>query len=106
MLYQTICILLLILLIYLYWIIDHMKKSNIMNEALWVKSNSKEENFNQLRKGIKELKETLHKQTNIQNEKLYKLSNITQYLENKLNVIRKKMVEYENKLNQLEDGKE
>ena len=83
-----------------------MKKSNIMNEALWVKSNSKEENFNQLRKGIKELKETLHKQTNIQNEKLYKLSNITQYLENKLNVIRKKMVEYENKLNQLEDGKE
>jgi len=37
-----------------------------MNEATWVKSNSKEENFNQLWQGIKELKETLHKLTNIQ----------------------------------------
>jgi len=37
----------------------------------------------------------------IQNEKLDKLTNITQTLENKLNGIKKKMVEYENKLNQL-----
>jgi len=37
--------------------------------------------------------------TNIQNEKLDKLINITQNLENKLNGIQKNMVEYENKLN-------
>jgi len=42
----------------------------------------------------------------IQNEKLDKLTNITQNLENKLNWILKKMVEYENKLNQLEEEKE
>jgi len=39
----------------------------------------------------------------IQNEKLDKLTNITQNLENKLNGIQKKVVEYENKLNQLEE---
>jgi len=43
---------------------------------------------------------------NIQNEKLDKLTNITQNLTNKLNGIQKKMVEYENKLNQLEEEKE
>jgi len=48
------------------------------------------------------LKET----TLIQNEKLDKLTNITQNLENNLNGIQKKMVEYENKLNQLEEKKE
>ena len=42
----------------------------------------------------------------IQNEKLDKLTNITQNLENKLNGIQKKMVESENKLNQLEEKKE
>jgi len=42
----------------------------------------------------------------IQNEKLDKLTNITQNLENKLNGIQKKMVEYENKLNKLEEKKE
>jgi len=42
----------------------------------------------------------------VQNEKLDKLTNITQNLENKLNGIQKKMVEYENKLNQLEEKKE
>ena len=42
----------------------------------------------------------------IQNEKLDKLTNITQNLENKLNGIQKTMVEYENKLNQLEEKKE
>jgi len=42
----------------------------------------------------------------IQNEKLDKLTNITQNLENKLNGIQKKVVEYENKLNQLEEEKE
>jgi len=41
----------------------------------------------------------------IQNKKLDKLTNITQNLENKLNGIQKKMVEYENKLNQLEEKK-
>jgi len=40
--------------------------------------------------------------TNIQNEKLDKLTNITQNLEIKLNGIQKKMAEHENKLNQLE----
>jgi len=67
------------------------------------KSSSKEEKkFNQLRQGIQQLEETML----IQNEKLHKLSNITQNLENKLNGIQKKMVEYENKLNQLEEKKE
>ena len=42
----------------------------------------------------------------IQNEKLDKLTNITQNLEKKLNGIQQKMVEYENKLNQLEEEKE
>ena len=41
----------------------------------------------------------------IQNEKLDKLTYITQNLENKLNGIQKKMVEYENKLNQFEEKK-
>ena len=52
-------------------------------EATWGKSSSKEEKFNQLWQGIKELKETML----IQNEKLDKLTNITQNLENKLNGI-------------------
>jgi len=55
---------------------------------------------------MKELKETMLKQTNIQNDKLDKLTNITLNLENKLNGIQQKMVEYENKLNQLEEKKE
>jgi len=46
------------------------------------------------------------KLTNIQNEKLDKLTNITQNLENKLNGTQQKMVEYENKLNQLKEEKE
>ena len=75
----------------------------MMNEAPWGKSSSKEEKkFNQLWQGIKQLKETML----IQNEKLDKLTNITQNLENKLNGIQKKMVEYENKSNQLEEKKE
>jgi len=45
--------------------------------------------LNQLWQGIKHLKETML----IQNEKLDKLTNITQNLENKLNGIQKKMVE-------------
>ena len=65
-------------------------------------SSSKEKKFNQLWQGIKQLKETML----IQNEKLHKLTNITQNLENKLNGIQKKTVEYENKLNQLEEKKE
>jgi len=65
-----------------------MKRSN-MNEAAWVKSISKEENSKQLWQGIKELKETLNKLTNIQYVKLDKLINITQNLENKLNGIQK-----------------
>ena len=36
------------------------------------KSNSKEENFNQLWQGVWEVKETLDKLTNAQNEKLEK----------------------------------
>ena len=58
--------------------------------------------FNQIWQGIINLKETML----IQNEKLDKLTNITQNLENKVNEIQKKMVEYENKLNQLEEKKE
>jgi len=46
------------------------------------------------------------KSTNIQNENLDKLTNITKNLENKLNGIQKKMVECGNKLNQLEEEKE
>jgi len=46
--------------------------------------------FNQFWQGIQPLKETML----IQNEKLDKLTNITQNLENKLNGIQKKMVEY------------
>ena len=42
----------------------------------------------------------------IQNEKLDKLTNITQNLENKPNGIQKKMVEHENNLHQLEEKKE
>jgi len=61
---------------------------------------------NQLWQGMKESKETMLKLTNIQNDKLDKLTNITQNLENKLNGIQQKMVEYENKLNQLEEEKE
>jgi len=68
----------------------------MVNQATWGKSSSKEEKrFNQLWQDIQQLKETML----IQNEKLDKLSNITQNLENKLNGIQKKMVEYENKLN-------
>jgi len=40
------------------------------------------------------------------NEKLDKLTELTQNLENKLNGIQKKMIEHENKLNQLEEEKE
>jgi len=65
-------------------------------------SSKKKKKFNQLWHGIKQLKETML----IQNEKLDKLTNITQNLENKLNGIQKKMVEYENKLNQLEEKKQ
>jgi len=82
------------------------KKSSIMNEGKWAKSSSKEEKLNQLWQGMKELKETMLKSNNIQNEKLDKLTNITKNLENKLNGIQKKMVECENKLNQLEEEKE
>ena len=57
-----------------------------MNQATWGKSSSKEEKFNQLWQGIKELKEIML----IQNEKLDKLTNITQNLENKLNGIQKR----------------
>ena len=75
----------------------------MMNEATWGKSISKEEQkFNQLWQGIQQLKETML----IQIEKLDKLTNITQNLENKLNGIQKKMAEYENMLNQLEEKKE
>jgi len=74
----------------------------MMNEATWGESSSKEEKFNQLWQGIKELKETML----IKNEKLDKLTNITQNLENKLNGIQQKTVEYENQLNQLEEEKE
>jgi len=42
----------------------------------------------------------------IQNEKLDKQTDITQNLENKPNGIQKNMVEYENKLNQLEQKSE
>jgi len=55
-----------------------MKKSNIINEDAWIKSNSKEENFNELRQSIRELKENLEK-----------LTNVTQNPENKLNRIQK-----------------
>ena len=52
-----------------------------MNEATGGKSSSEEEKkFNQIWQGIKQLKETML----IQNEKLDKLTNITQNLENKL----------------------
>jgi len=61
----------------------------------------KKKKFNQLWQGIQQLKETML----IQNEKLDKLTYITQNLENKLNGIQKKMVEYENKLNQFEEKK-
>ena len=77
-----------------------------MNEGKWAKSSSKEEKLNQLWQGMKELKETMLKSNNIQNEKLDKLTNITKNLENKLNGIQKKMVECKNKLNQLEEEKE
>ena len=70
----------------------------MINEATWSKSSSKDEKFNQLWKGITELKETML----IQNKKLDKLTTI----ENKLNGIQQKMVEYENKLKQLEEDKE
>ena len=76
-----------------------------MNEVTWAKSNSKDENLNQFWQGMKELKETMLKFTNIQNDKLDKLTNITQNLESKLNGIQQKMVEDENKLNQLEEEK-
>ena len=59
---------------------------------------SSSKNFNQLWKGIQELKETML----IQNKRLDKLTTI----ENKLDGIQQKMAEYENKLNQLEEEKE
>ena len=59
---------------------------------------SSSKNFNQLWQGIQELKETMF----IQNKRLDKLTTI----ENKLDGILQKMVEYENKLNQLEKEKE
>jgi len=63
----------------------------MLNEATWGKSSSKEEKkFNQLWQGIQQLKKIML----IQNEKLNKLTNITQNLENKLNGIQKKVVEY------------
>ena len=49
--------------------------------------------------------EKLVKLINIQNEKLDKLTDITQNLENKVNGIQKRMVEYENKLIRLEEEK-
>jgi len=55
---------------------------------------------------MKVLKETMLKLTNIQNDKVDRLTNITQNRENKLNGMQQKMVEYENKLNQIEEGKE
>jgi len=59
----------------------------MMNEATWGKSSSKEETkFNQLWQGIQQLKETML----IQKEKLDKLTNITQNLENKPNGIKKR----------------
>jgi len=80
------------------------------NEATRKTSNSKEEKFNQLWKGIKEIKETILTQNGelketilIQNGKLEKLTKITQNLENKLNGIQQKMVQYEKMLNQLEE---
>ena len=77
-----------------------------MNEATWAKSNSKDEKLNQLWQRMKELKETMLKLNNIQNDKLDKLTNITKNLENKLNGVQQNTVEYENKLNQLEDENE
>jgi len=71
-----------------------MKKSNIMNEAAWTKSTSKEEIFTQLCQALRHI-----------NEEVVKLTIITQNLENKLNGIEKKMVEHENKLNQLGEEK-
>jgi len=49
-----------------------IKKPNMINEATWRKSSSKDEKFNQLWKGITELKETML----IQNKKLDKLTTI------------------------------
>ena len=74
----------------------------MINEATWKTSSSKEEKLKQLWDGIKQLKETIL----IQNGKLDKLTNITQNLEGKLNGIQQKMVQYEKKLNQLEEGKD
>jgi len=59
---------------------------------------SSSKNFNQLWQGIRELKETML----IQNKRLDKLTTI----ENKLDGIQQEMVEYENKLNQLEKENE
>ena len=59
---------------------------------------SSSKNFNQLGQGIQELKETML----IQNKRLDKLTTI----ENKLDGIQQKMVEYENKLNQFEKENE
>jgi len=56
-----------------------MKKSNIMNEAAWTKSTSKEEIFTQLCQALRHI-----------NEDVVKLTNITQNLENKLNGIQKR----------------
>ena len=62
----------------------------MINEATWSKSSSKDEKFNQLWKGINEMKETIL----IQNGKLDKLTKITQNLENKLNGIKQKIVHF------------
>jgi len=64
-----------------------MKKSNIMNEAAWTKSTSKEEIFNPICHAIRNMNGEVVKLTSIQNVKLDKLTTITQNLENKLNGI-------------------
>jgi len=82
-----------------------MKKTNIVNEAAWTKSTSKEGIFAQLCQNLRHIKGEMVMLTNIQNERQDKLTNITQNLENKLHGIQKKMVEHKNKLNQLGEEK-
>jgi len=65
----------------------------------------KMKNWNNFGKAWRNWKKQCFKITNIQNDKPDKLANITQNLKNKLNGIQQKMVEYENKLNQLEEEK-
>jgi len=56
-----------------------MNKSSIINEAIWAKTTAEEKIFSQLWQAIRSM-----------NEKLGKLINITQNLENKLNGIQKR----------------